>query len=351
MTGKFRFFSFGQALFVCRIAYRGNKLKNFSRIAKGLLNMLLRPDSPATLIIGVTYKCNFTCHYCSSGAYPAAGPLLDAAEINDAIDQAAALGISRVNFFGGEPLLREDITELVRHADSRGMLAFMDTNGELLDQASLIRLREAGITAVSVNVQTKDSCGADDALNEPAIFLKMEKISGDCAAAGVPFMFSLYVDNRVLAGGLLEKIIRRSRERGACGVRLLLPIDCGRLEGRAPEISAQDLKRVHALIDNRFVCCETVLYSAAGGVKLCEARSKKTIYLSPYGDVQFCSAVPFSFGSIRKEKLGEIIRGMHSHELFLRAPADNCAMNDAGFKAAMRDPARTAKQAGGGRPS
>ncbi|MEI7482004.1 MAG: radical SAM protein [Elusimicrobiota bacterium] len=338
MLNNFRLFNFGQVAFVCRIAFKGAWVKNLRRLVKSLINLILRPDSPAALIIGVTYKCQYRCHYCSTGEYPSDGPVLGTEEIKDAVDQASALKISKVNFFGGEPLLREDITELVGHASSRDLFVFLDTNGELLTPDSLKRLKSAGITAVCVNTQTKDSCGESDTLDAAAVYRKIEIVARDCKAAGVPCMFSVYVDNRVLNGDILENIILLSRRCGASGVRLLLPIDCGRLKGRRPAISAFDLKRVHSLIDNYFVYSESMLYGISGGAKVCEAKLKKTVYLSPYGDVQFCYTVPFCFGNIRKEKLGAIIGRMYSHELFRLAPGNKCPMNDAGFKEALRDP-------------
>jgi len=338
MSENFKPFNIGQFFFICRIAFKGAWLKNSARLAKSLLTLILRPDSPAALIVGVTYKCQYNCHYCSVGGYPSDGPVMGTGEVKDAIDQAAALNISKVNFFGGEPLLREDIMELVAHASSRDLFVFLDTNGELLTPDSLKRLKSAGITAVSVNTQTKDSCGESDTLDAAAVYRKIEAVARDCRAARVPCIFSVYVDNRVLNGDILENIVLLSRRSGASGVRLLLPIDCGRLKGRRPSISASDLKRVHSLIDNYFVYSESILYGISGGAKVCEAKLKKTVYLSPYGDVQFCYTVPFCFGNIRKEKLGVIINRMHSHDLFKLAPGNKCPMNDAGFKEALRDP-------------
>ena len=101
-------------------------------------------------------------------------------------------------------------------------------------------------------------------------------------------------------------------------------------------ISGADLRRVHSLIDNYFVYSESILYGISGGAKVCEAKLKKTVYLSPYGDVQFCYTVPFCFGNIRSETLGAIISRMYSHDLFKLAPADKCPMNDSGFKEALR---------------
>jgi MoaA/NifB/PqqE/SkfB family radical SAM enzyme len=329
-------FKIGPILFICRIAFRGAWLKNFARLSKSLLRLALRPDSPAALILGVTYKCQYNCHYCSTGDYPSDGPLLGTEEIKHALDQAADLKISKVNFFGGEPLLREDLSELVRHASSRGLFVFLDTNGELLTPDALSRLKAAGITAVCVNTQTKDSCAETDQMNEDAVYRKIEAMARNCGAAGIPCVFSVYVDNRILRGDILEKIISLSRKCGASGVRLLLPIDCGRLEGRRPALSGPDRERVHALIDNYFVYSESILYGISGGAKVCEAKLKKTVYLSPYGDVQFCYTVPFRFGNIRNEKLGAIINRMYSHDLFKLAPANKCPMNDAGFKEALR---------------
>ena len=48
------------------------------------------------------------------------------------ITELAALGFKKINFAGGEPLLRKDLPELIRYAKSLGLVTSIITNGQLI---------------------------------------------------------------------------------------------------------------------------------------------------------------------------------------------------------------------------
>jgi len=80
----------------------------------------------------VTENCNLRCRHCavSDGTYKE--DLLSLAKISELIDEYHDLGGTAVNLIGGEPLLREDIKEIIDYA-SRKMNVIIPTNGLLLD--------------------------------------------------------------------------------------------------------------------------------------------------------------------------------------------------------------------------
>lgn len=98
--------------------------------------------APVTVIIRTTNLCNQRCKMCGQwgdqGFFKEmpkqeVARQLSTAQIKTVIDQVAP---SRpfISFFGGEPLMREDIAELVGHATSRHLLTTMNSNSTLLKQ-------------------------------------------------------------------------------------------------------------------------------------------------------------------------------------------------------------------------
>ena len=51
------------------------------------------------------------------------------------LTEAAELGILQVHFSGGEPTVRKDLAELIRHAAKLGCYTNLITSGVLLDAA------------------------------------------------------------------------------------------------------------------------------------------------------------------------------------------------------------------------
>src|SRR5437879_12423510 len=55
---------------------------------------------------------------------------------------------------GGEPLLREDLTEIARYASEKGATVVVGTNGTLLSDERIAGLKAAGVSGVAVSVDS-----------------------------------------------------------------------------------------------------------------------------------------------------------------------------------------------------
>lgn len=97
---------------------------------------------PVTVIIRTTNLCNQRCTMCGQwgdkGFFktmpkPEVARQLSTAQIKTLIDQVAPAR-PFISFFGGEPLMRDDIGELVGHATARHLLTTMNSNSTLLKQ-------------------------------------------------------------------------------------------------------------------------------------------------------------------------------------------------------------------------
>ena len=110
------------------------------------------------LRISITDRCNLRCAYCMPEADYVWLPkttLLTFEELTRVTRLFTELGVRNVRLTGGEPLLRAQVTELTAQLAGIGMLddLAMTTNGVLLASQAL-RLREAGLTRVTVSLDT-----------------------------------------------------------------------------------------------------------------------------------------------------------------------------------------------------
>lgn len=86
---------------------------------------------PLAVTLSLTNRCNFRCVYCH--VPDLAHGEMDTEEWLHAIDELAAAGMIRASVMGGEPLLRRDCGEIIRHLKHRGVHASMNTNGWLVE--------------------------------------------------------------------------------------------------------------------------------------------------------------------------------------------------------------------------
>ena len=102
--------------------------------------------------MSVTPDCNLSCIYCHREGEKSPTEPLCAREIGNVLATAAAFDIRSVKFTGGEPLLREDLVDIVsRVPDS--MESSITTNGILLAD-SAAELKEAGMSRVNVSLDS-----------------------------------------------------------------------------------------------------------------------------------------------------------------------------------------------------
>jgi len=112
------------------------------------------------LRISVTDRCNLRCLYCM----PQEGvKLLDHSkiltfdEIEDFTRIAVSMGIDKVRITGGEPLVRREITTLIKKISAiKGIKDLsMTSNGILLSQFAL-QLKEAGLMRINISIDSVD---------------------------------------------------------------------------------------------------------------------------------------------------------------------------------------------------
>ncbi len=114
--------------------------------------------------VSVTPKCNLSCRYCAPGAQPSPcsqknnkGTEISLPEMLGFIRALGAIGVEKVRFTGGEPLVRPDIEQLVEGAKAIPGIkrVCLTTNGVLL-AGKAAALKDAGLDALNVSLDSLD---------------------------------------------------------------------------------------------------------------------------------------------------------------------------------------------------
>ncbi len=100
------------------------------------------PEAPRTVGIAVTGRCNLSCGYCFYANEMNLLPDLPDRDWLSFIDQLGSMGVMRVLFTGGEPLLRPGFVDLVDRAVENRLRYSILSNGTLLTEEMAGRLAE-----------------------------------------------------------------------------------------------------------------------------------------------------------------------------------------------------------------
>ena len=108
--------------------------------------------------ISVTDRCNLRCTYCMHEqgiTLMDHSDILTFEEIDEVVNAAISLGITKIRITGGEPLVRKGIIHLVEKIAQKPAITDlgMTTNGQLLGQFAR-PLKDAGLQRVNVSLDT-----------------------------------------------------------------------------------------------------------------------------------------------------------------------------------------------------
>lgn len=107
---------------------------------------------PVTCVWEVTMGCNMRCGHCGSSCEGALPGELNTEEALVLCDQIADLGLRWVTLSGGEPLTRKDIDRIVKRLSDNGVIVNMITNGWLLQEEMVDKLKKSGIATVAISI-------------------------------------------------------------------------------------------------------------------------------------------------------------------------------------------------------
>lgn len=126
------------------------------------------PNLPYRMDLALTYRCNNACLHCYNDPTRKSVEL-DTSKWKTILDTICKIGIPHVVFTGGEPTLREDLTELVQYSQQLGLVTGINTNGRRLSDATFVKqLVEAGLDHVQITLESYDPATHDAIVHYPS---------------------------------------------------------------------------------------------------------------------------------------------------------------------------------------
>lgn len=131
--------------------------------------------APLLLIWEVSRACALACQHCRASAIDWRDPAeLTLDEGRRLIDDVAAMGTPLIVFTGGDPLQRDDLEDLVRHARSRHLtVGTIPAATPRLTRERIRSLQEAGVHQIALSVDAENAAKHDAFRGVPGTFAKV----------------------------------------------------------------------------------------------------------------------------------------------------------------------------------
>ncbi len=115
------------------------------------------PGPPLWLLAELTYRCPLQCPYCSNPLdFARSHDELSTGEWIEVFRQAREMGAAQLGFSGGEPLVRQDLAELIKAARDLGYYTNLITSGIGLNEEKIASFADAGLDHIQISFQAAD---------------------------------------------------------------------------------------------------------------------------------------------------------------------------------------------------
>lgn len=297
-------------------------------------------DRPLIITWEVTRACGLACRHCRADARPERDPReLDTDEGRVFLESVRAFGDPSpvVVFTGGDPLMRPDLTELVRHGTELGLtMAVTPATTPRLTAHRLAELKEAGARRIALSVDAATAERHDAFRGEVGSFDVALRAAEQAGTMGLPVQVNTTVTRSTVRG--LRDMADLVERMGAVmwEVFFLVPVGRGRLlEPLSPlqhERVLRWLYRTARTAPYRVITVEAPFYRRI--VRQMEARRRRGraddepahrregarrfpgstgdgngfVFVSHTGEVLPSGFLPISAGNVRSDDLTRIYR-------------------------------------------
>lgn len=138
-----------------------------------ILRAALTKRLPLYVQFAVSNRCNLRCRMCNALPSRSNEKELSLSEIERLSTILKRLNVAILVLTGGEPLIRKDLSEIVRIFSGKGLEVRLQTNGILANERRLLELKEAGLSGITISLDSLDSKKQDNINSNSGTWDKM----------------------------------------------------------------------------------------------------------------------------------------------------------------------------------
>ncbi|ASF46766.1 pyrroloquinoline quinone biosynthesis protein PqqE [Methylovulum psychrotolerans] len=179
----------------------------------GYNNNSVNITPPRWLLAELTYACPLQCPYCSNPLdYASYKTELSTDDWKRVLSQARQMGAVQLGFSGGEPLTRQDLPDLVKHARELGYYSNLITSGYGMTEEKIVQLKEAGLDHIQVSIQAS-SQELNDHIAGTASFAHKQEVARLVKKHGYPMVLCVVLHRENIHQ--MPEILAMAKDLGA----------------------------------------------------------------------------------------------------------------------------------------
>ncbi|WP_292391434.1 radical SAM protein [Methanosarcina sp. UBA5] len=280
----------------------------FKRLIFAEIQIALGKYIPETVSIELTRQSNSRCQ---PGTV---ADELDTSTVKRIIDEALEFGTLIISFTENDPLLREEVFELIKYVDKKRAIVNCSTWGTDFSRETASRLKEAGLHSLMIGIYSTDP-GKHDAVRksegayeravsaiklalEAGLMVVMTTHASPSNIHELPALYNLASELGVHEFSVWEAMPKTRNE----------PV----LTGKNRRDILEMYHRINASPDGPRMFANTYFE----GQMLGAMEGRRWMHITADGDVKAGPYPPFSFGNIKEESLKDAWQKIRSYTYF-----------------------------------
>ncbi len=265
---------------------------------------------PEVATVAVTNKCPYNCLYCSVPDKTVSDMSADL--LKRTIGQIQDMGSFHISLTGGEPLLRDDLEDIIASVDDRSVVKLF-TTGYSLTKERAKALKKAGLFSINISLDSGDQdihdhgCGFDGAFD-----IALRAIEHAKQASLLTCVATVASHNGVL-GGEMNQFLRFLKKQGVDEVSIFEPAPTGKMSFHEELLLSDDErealhdlhKEINESADKRYPRVFSFPYVEGADYMGCGAGCTR-LHVTALGHVTPCDFTSISFGNIQRENIETI---------------------------------------------
>ena len=261
------------------------------------------------------HKCNMKCSHCSNAIYEKKDRALTPADVENIATQADALGLAQFSISGGEPLLFDDLEEVVKAIGPQRFHISISTNGYYLTLEKAKWLKQIGVDKVKISLDSIDKTVYEKTRLINTGYDKAIEALENAKSAGLQAVVQTVISHQNCRTPQTEELAKFCSDNGF-NMDIMIARAIGRWEGKE-EVLIDDEDAQYMLdLHKKYPVVHRDVFPTYGDCAGTCGTVKKLLFFTKYGDALPCGFIHISIGNIFEESLQDIIQRGQSIKYF-----------------------------------
>ena len=287
------------------IIIQNSKENNYSGILENeISDEFANSNRLYSATIELTYRCNEKCRHCY--VYDEGGEEMSTNQIMKILDDLCDMEVATLLFTGGEVFARKDIFEILEYAYKKHFAMDIFTNGTLLDESKIIKLKKLWPKSIQFSIYTHILQKHDAVTQIKDSYEKTINAIKTCIAVGIPVKIKMPVFKETADD--ISGVIELAKSLGA-SVSVSNDItpkkngDTSPLKMRI--LNNKKLGDVSKNIEEKLGDLYKNTDSKTLDSRICSAGARM-LSINPYGKVYPCANFPLCIGDALTQNIKDI---------------------------------------------